>query len=119
MILKPTPYTLYTMRSAFIQYYKVIQISPQSTIVTRFEVLPFDDPHLSISRTTFIPDTTWPNTTCFPSNQAVFSVQIKNWLPLVLGPELAIDKVPYFGMCQLSSIVYVTLGNLQAQYALK
>ena len=30
---------------------------------------------------------TSPKTTCLPSSHSVFSVQIKNWLPLVLGPE--------------------------------
>eukprot|EP00959_Pyramimonas_sp_CCMP1952_P415257 8701027-Pyramimonas_sp.AAC.1 len=35
-----------------------------------------------------------PNTTCFPSRWLVFSVQRKNWEPLVLGPELAMERIP-------------------------
>merc|ERR1711920_578475 len=41
-----------------------------------------------------MPSVTAPKTTCFPSSQAVFTVQRKNWEPLVLGPALAIDKIP-------------------------
>jgi hypothetical protein len=41
-----------------------------------------------------IPSTTCPKTTCLPSNQEVLAVQMKNWDPLVLGPALAILKMP-------------------------
>ena len=48
-----------------------------------------------------MPETTFPlnifrlpKTTCFPFNQEVFAVVIKNWLPLVLGPAFAIAKQP-------------------------
>lgn len=32
---------------------------------------------------------TFPNTTCLPSNQEVLTVVTKNWQPLEFGPELA------------------------------
>lgn len=32
--------------------------------------------------------------TCLPSNQLVFTVQIKNWAPFVFGPAFAIDSTP-------------------------
>jgi hypothetical protein len=35
-----------------------------------------------------------PKTTCFPSSQLVWAVVMKNWEPLVLGPELAIESRP-------------------------
>ena len=40
------------------------------------------------------PSVTIPKTTCFPSSHDVLAVQMKNWDPLVLGPALAIDKIP-------------------------
>lgn len=33
-------------------------------------------------------------TTCLPSSHAVLTVHRKNWDPLVLGPALAIDRMP-------------------------
>lgn len=36
---------------------------------------------------------TLPNTVCLPSSQGVGTVEMKNWEPFVLGPELAIDSV--------------------------
>ena len=59
---------------------------PQSTIFTDFLVCPLSDPTFSMARTTSIPLMTFPNTTCFPSNHSVFSVQRKNWDPFVFGP---------------------------------
>ena len=44
--------------------------------------------------TTSMPSTTDPNTQCLPSNQDVFAVHKKNCEPLVLGPALAIDRMP-------------------------
>ena len=44
--------------------------------------------------TTSMPSTTDPKTTCLPSNQAVSAVHKKNCDPLVLGPALAIDRIP-------------------------
>merc|ERR1719229_1238234 len=41
-----------------------------------------------------MPSVTEPKTTCFPSSQAVFTVQRKNWEPFVFGPAFAIDKIP-------------------------
>jgi len=41
-----------------------------------------------------MPSTTFPKTTCFPSSQEVLAVQIKNWLPLVFLPALAIERIP-------------------------
>ena len=43
---------------------------------------------------TSMPSETWPKTTCLPSNHEVLAVHKKNWLPFVLGPALAIDKIP-------------------------
>src|SRR3546814_831973 len=40
------------------------------------------------------PSTTLPNTVCLPSSQSVLMWVMKNWLPLVLGPALAIDSTP-------------------------
>jgi hypothetical protein len=37
---------------------------------------------------------TCPKTTCLPSSQAVGTVVMKNWLPLVFGPALAMDSMP-------------------------
>jgi len=44
--------------------------------------------------TTSMPSTTDPNTQCLPSNQDVFAVHKKNCEPLVLGPALAIERIP-------------------------
>jgi len=44
--------------------------------------------------TTSMPSTMVPNTTCFPSSQDVLAVQIKNCDPLVLGPALAMLRMP-------------------------
>ena len=41
-----------------------------------------------------MPSTTDPNTQCLPSNQDVFAVHKKNCEPLVLGPALAIERIP-------------------------
>jgi len=35
---------------------------------------------------------TRPKTTWRPSSQEVFTVVMKNWLPFVLGPELAVHQ---------------------------
>ena len=77
------------------------------------EVEPLPEPTFSMAWTTSRPSTTWPKTTCLPSNQPVFSVQMKNWEPLlmscqqlspecwrirgtnyVLGPALAMERIP-------------------------
>lgn len=86
-------------------------------MITLFLVWPVGEPTASILETTFIPSTTDPNTTCFPSSliyclfeknlklylqkkknfifyQVVLAVQIKNWDPFVLGPALAIERIP-------------------------
>ena len=67
---------------------------PQSAMTTGLAVLPDWEPTASIFFTTSMPSTTAPNTTCLPSNHWVFTVHKKNWDPLVLGPALAIDKIP-------------------------
>merc|ERR1719295_602963 len=51
-------------------------------------------PTLSIFLTTSIPLVTVPNTTCFPSNHAVFTVHRKNWDPFVFAPAFAIERIP-------------------------
>lgn len=42
------------------------------------------------------PSTTYPKTVCLLSNYGHSERVIKNWLPFVWGPELAIDKIPAF-----------------------
>src|SRR5215813_12242194 len=51
---------------------------------------------LDIFSTTSYPSTTSPNTVCLLSSQDVSATVIKNWLPLVFGPELAMDSIPFF-----------------------
>uniref|UniRef100_A0A915I0D6 Uncharacterized protein n=1 Tax=Romanomermis culicivorax TaxID=13658 RepID=A0A915I0D6_ROMCU len=51
-------------------------------------------PCCSICRTTFIPCTTEPKTTCLLSNQSQAAVVMKNWLPFVFGPAFAMDNIP-------------------------
>mmetsp|Transcript_8455 Transcript_8455/g.15645 ORF Transcript_8455/g.15645 Transcript_8455/m.15645 type:complete len:112 (+) Transcript_8455:76-411(+) len=70
------------------------QSAPELAISTFAEVLPLPDPRASIFLTTSIPLVTFPKTVCFPSNQGVSAVQMKNCDPLVLGPALAMLKVP-------------------------
>lgn len=53
--------------------------SPQSSMVTVFEVVPSGElPTASIFPITSMPPVTLPNTTCRPSKKSVFTVQIKN-----------------------------------------
>jgi hypothetical protein len=33
--------------------------------------------------------------TCLPSSHGVSTVQMKNWLPFVPGPALAMDRMPF------------------------
>ena len=47
-----------------------------------------------IFSTTSIPSTTSPNTLCLLSSHGVAASVTKNWLPLVFGPALAIDRMP-------------------------
>jgi hypothetical protein len=64
-------------------------------MTTSFLVVPWGLlPTFSIFRTTSIPSMTEPKTTCLPSSHCVFSVQRKNWLPLVAGPALAMERIP-------------------------
>ena len=65
----------------------VAQSCPESVIVTLLDGVPEPDPTPSIFLTKSAPSRTFPNTTCLPSNQGVFTVVMKNWDPLVLGPE--------------------------------
>merc|ERR1719336_849003 len=67
---------------------------PQSAITTGLDVLPDCEPTASIFFTTSMPSVTLPKTTCLPSSQAVFTVQRKNCEPLVLGPALAMERMP-------------------------
>merc|ERR550519_1035607 len=70
--------------------------APDSVIVTVFDGFPSRLPKASILLT--ILKLSWssilPKTTCLPSNQSVFTVVMKNWAPLVFGPELAMDSNP-------------------------
>lgn len=45
----------------------------------------------SILRTTSMPSTTLPKTTCLPFRCGAGAVRMKNWQPLVLGPEFCCD----------------------------
>merc|ERR1719221_2209248 len=67
---------------------------PQSATTTGFEHLPDWEPTASIFFTTSMPSVTLPNTTCFPSSHAVFTVHKKNCEPLVFGPAFAIERMP-------------------------
>src|SRR5947199_9403593 len=42
------------------------------------------------------PSTTSPKTVCRLSSQGVAATVMKNWLPLVFGPALAIERLPAF-----------------------
>lgn len=53
---------------------------------------PDPDPTAYTFLTTSFPSETLPNTTCLPSSQEVAAVVMKNWLPFVLGPALAIER---------------------------
>mmetsp|Transcript_37278 Transcript_37278/g.118640 ORF Transcript_37278/g.118640 Transcript_37278/m.118640 type:complete len:222 (-) Transcript_37278:477-1142(-) len=68
--------------------------SPQALTVTFCVGLPSAVPQASITRSTSMPSTTWPKTTCLPSRCGVAFVQMKNCEPLVFGPELAMDRTP-------------------------
>src|SRR5262245_48678733 len=70
------------------------QIWPQSAMKMGVRVAPDSEPRLSIVRTTSMPSITEPNTTCLPSSQGVLAVVRKNCEPLVLGPELAMLRMP-------------------------
>merc|ERR1719263_2552930 len=67
---------------------------PAAEISTGLEVAPDPEPHFSILSTTSKPLQTLPKTTCLPSRCGVWPVQMKNWLPLVFGPALAIERHP-------------------------
>eukprot|EP00295_Goniomonas_pacifica_P003748 CAMPEP_0175819470 /NCGR_PEP_ID=MMETSP0107_2-20121207/8087_1 /TAXON_ID=195067 ORGANISM="Goniomonas pacifica, Strain CCMP1869" /NCGR_SAMPLE_ID=MMETSP0107_2 /ASSEMBLY_ACC=CAM_ASM_000203 /LENGTH=69 /DNA_ID=CAMNT_0017131721 /DNA_START=128 /DNA_END=337 /DNA_ORIENTATION=- len=67
---------------------------PQSSITTLALGVPEFVPTPSMNLSTSMPCTTFPNTTCFPSNQEVTAVVRKNWLPLEFGPELAMLSKP-------------------------
>merc|ERR1712050_564220 len=63
-------------------------------MTTGFAVLPLCEPTPSIFFTISIPSVTLPKTTCLPSSHAVLTVHKKNCEPLVLGPALAIERMP-------------------------
>ena len=92
--------------------YKFYNIPEFVTVITFFG-RPADVPSFSTSQTKSMPSTTFPNTTCLPSNHAVGTVVIKNYEqgvvsdndkivkhqqltcdPFVLGPAFAIDRRP-------------------------
>jgi hypothetical protein len=60
--------------------------SPVLTTVTLFLGVPLLVPCASTRFTTSPPSRTLPKTTWRPSNQAVLTVVMKNWDPLVFGP---------------------------------
>ena len=45
-------------------------------------------------RITCIPDEMRPKTVCLPSSHGTGASVMKNWLPFVLGPALAIERMP-------------------------
>src|SRR6185312_1671079 len=47
------------------------------------------------------PDRTCPKTVCLPFSQSVATWVMKNWLPFVFGPALAIDRDPTWCLCGL------------------
>ena len=49
---------------------------------------------LPIASTTSMPSTTLPKTGCLLSRKLLFTRLMKNWLPPVLGPALAMLMVP-------------------------
>ena len=61
-------------------------------MTTLLLVLPDELPTPSIARTTSIPSTTDPKTTCLPSNHPVSAVHKKNWLPFVPGPAIVLKQ---------------------------
>mmetsp|Transcript_3615 Transcript_3615/g.8284 ORF Transcript_3615/g.8284 Transcript_3615/m.8284 type:complete len:216 (+) Transcript_3615:207-854(+) len=75
----------------FVMHYRSC---PESAITTLTRVAPESLPTCSIAERTLWPEITLPKTTCFPSNHGVSAVHKKNCDPFVLGPALAIDKVP-------------------------
>merc|ERR1712189_6769 len=72
----------------------ILYSSPEFVIVIFLCVFPLSEPKPSMVLTTSIPEVTEPNTTCLPSSQVVFAVQMKNWDPFVFLPALAMDRIP-------------------------
>ena len=65
------------------------------TLATNTHIgIPLSEPYISRVFRTFMPFFTSPNTTWCPSSQGQGTVVIKNWEPLVLGPQFAIDNRP-------------------------
>src|ERR1043166_7828400 len=54
---------------------------------------------LEILFATSCPSTTSPKIVCRLSSHGVGATVIKNWLPLVFGPEFAIDNLPGLACC--------------------
>ena len=77
-----------------VSYWFIYLNWPESAMTTGTRVRPDSLPTCSIADTTSCPETTFPNTTCFPSNHWQAAVQRKNWEPLVFLPALAIDRIP-------------------------
>ena len=68
---------------------KALASSPILRMVMELILSPF-----SILFTTSMPLMTFPKTVCLLSSQEVALWVIKNWLPLVPGPALAIERIP-------------------------
>ena len=75
-------------------HYSFFHIYPQSVILIALDVVPFLLPIFSIFPSVSKPFEICPKTTCFLSKCENLSKQIKNYEPLVPGPEFAIDKIP-------------------------
>lgn len=59
---------------------------------TVLDGLPDPLPTASMALTTSLPLLMFPKTVCFPSSHEVWAVVMKNWLPLVSLPALAIER---------------------------
>lgn len=68
------------------------QREPQLEIIMLALGAPLWDPSFSRLATSYYPSTTSPKTTCFPSSHGQGMNVMKNWLPLVLGPALAMES---------------------------
>src|SRR5262249_22699284 len=68
--------------------------SQQSAIKILARGNPLSVPNASILRTTSIPATTLPKTTCLPSRCGAGAVQMKNCDPLVFRPRFAMLTTP-------------------------
>ena len=79
--------------------------TPQSPMMMSPEVSPPREPQASTALMTLYPSRTCPKTVCLPFRNGVATVHRKNCEPLVLGPALAMDRMPgpWWGSVKFSS----------------